>query len=174
MELTKTNQKRFITTVAAAIMALLPAVSSADDLLDLMADEMNRELAVLKKQDTPPYYLSYTITDVEELAVYASFGALTESDRSTSRMLTVDVRVGSYELDSTHELRDQSDYGSDDYMLTALDDNPAAIRTAIWEETNIEGWANYDATDLSGRDDGIEEALEMLAKEIIDKTVSGW
>ena len=45
---------------------------------------------------------------------------------------------------------------------------------AIWEETNIEGWANYDATDLSARDDGIEEALEMLAKEIIDKTVSGW
>ena len=45
---------------------------------------------------------------------------------------------------------------------------------AIWEEKNIEGWANYDAADLSARDDGIEEALEMLAKEIIDKTVSGW
>ncbi len=45
---------------------------------------------------------------------------------------------------------------------------------AIWEEKQIEGWANYDANDLSARDDGIEEALEMLAKEIIDKTVSGW
>ena len=44
----------------------------------------------------------------------------------------------------------------------------------IWEEKRIEGWANYDAADPSAREEGIEEALEMLAKEIIDKTVSGW
>ena len=44
----------------------------------------------------------------------------------------------------------------------------------IWEENNIEGWANYDAGDISAREEGIQEALEMLAKEIIDKTVSGW
>ena len=44
----------------------------------------------------------------------------------------------------------------------------------IWEESNMEGWANYDAGDMSAREDGIQEALEMLAKEIIDKTVSGW
>ena len=44
----------------------------------------------------------------------------------------------------------------------------------IWEEKNIEGWANYDAADPSAREEGIAEALEMLAKEIIDKTVSGW
>ena len=44
----------------------------------------------------------------------------------------------------------------------------------IWEEKRIEGWANYDATDPSAREKGITEALEMLAKEIIDKTASGW
>ena len=44
----------------------------------------------------------------------------------------------------------------------------------IWEEKNMEGWARYDAADVSARADGIEEALQMLAKEIIDKTVSGW
>lgn len=44
----------------------------------------------------------------------------------------------------------------------------------IWEENNMEGWANYDAEDMAAREDGIQEALEMLAKEIIDKTVSGW
>jgi len=44
----------------------------------------------------------------------------------------------------------------------------------IWEEERIEGWANYDAADPLAREEGITEALEMLAKEIIDKTVSGW
>ena len=44
----------------------------------------------------------------------------------------------------------------------------------IWEEKRMEGWARFNASDSSSRVDGIEEALEMLAKEIIDKTVSGW
>ena len=44
----------------------------------------------------------------------------------------------------------------------------------IWSEKNLEGWAVYDASDTAAREDAILEALEMLAKEIIDKTVSGW
>ena len=44
----------------------------------------------------------------------------------------------------------------------------------IWSEENMEGWARYNAADPSSRDDALQEALEMLAKEIIDKTVSGW
>jgi len=46
--------------------------------------------------------------------------------------------------------------------------------TAIWEEKRLEGWARFNASDPSSRVTGIEEASEMLAKEIIDKTVSGW
>lgn len=50
----------------------------------------------------------------------------------------------------------------------------------VWEEDRIEGWARYDAGSSSGsgdsvnRDQGIQLALDMLAKEIIDKTVAGW
>ena len=44
----------------------------------------------------------------------------------------------------------------------------------IWEGKRIEGWALFDATDPDSREDGIKEALEMLAKEIIDKTLAGW
>lgn len=44
----------------------------------------------------------------------------------------------------------------------------------IWEEKNMEGWANFNATDPSSREEGINEALDMLAKQIIDNTVSGW
>jgi hypothetical protein len=44
----------------------------------------------------------------------------------------------------------------------------------IWEEKRMEGWARYDAKDTSARDEAINEALQMLAKDIIDKTVSGW
>jgi len=49
----------------------------------------------------------------------------------------------------------------------------------LWEEKNLEGWARYDASGSGGaesvsRDEAKEQALDMLAKEIIDKTVAGW
>ena len=50
----------------------------------------------------------------------------------------------------------------------------------IWEEERLEGWARYDSEGSSGgeesvsREEGKEKALDMLAKEIIDKTVTGW
>ena len=45
---------------------------------------------------------------------------------------------------------------------------------ALWEEGRMEGEATYDAGDLTARNEAIGEALAMLAREIIDKTVSGW
>jgi len=50
----------------------------------------------------------------------------------------------------------------------------------IWEEERMEGWARYNTSGTSegeesvSREEGIEKALDMLAKEIIDKTVAGW
>ena len=50
----------------------------------------------------------------------------------------------------------------------------------IWEEERLEGWARYEASgsavseDSVSREEGKKKALDMLAKEIIDKTVAGW
>jgi len=47
----------------------------------------------------------------------------------------------------------------------------------LWEEDRLEGWARYDASGSSDgdtREEGKEKALDMLAKEIIDRTVAGW
>ena len=48
----------------------------------------------------------------------------------------------------------------------------------LWSGERVEGWAVYDAPSSPGatvtRDDAKETALDMLAKEIIDKTVTGW
>ncbi|MBN1294249.1 MAG: hypothetical protein JXB48_20610 [Candidatus Latescibacteria bacterium] len=50
----------------------------------------------------------------------------------------------------------------------------------IWEQKRMEGWARYvpSGSAASGegqsRDSAKDEALKMLANEIIDKTVAGW
>jgi len=55
-----------------------------------------------------------------------------------------------------------------------------AKNRVIWREERMEGWARYDAAGGSAegvnstREDAIEDAADMLAKEIIDKTVAGW
>jgi len=46
----------------------------------------------------------------------------------------------------------------------------------IWEET-LEGWGTYDASseaDSDAREVGKADASQMLAKEILDRTTSGW
>jgi len=42
-------------------------------------------------------------------------------------------------------------------------------RTILWEDT-INQWGSYE----SNRDDGIEEALDKISTEIINRSVSGW
>lgn len=119
----------------------LPAILSAQDrLLDIISDELNREMSALKNEETPPYFISYAVSDVHHTSVDASFGALTNSNRSDYRTLMVTVRVGDYQFDNSHELRGdpfgRSPFGVRNFVQIAMDDNPAAIRASIWQETN--------------------------------------
>lgn len=119
----------------------LPAILLPQDrLLDLLEDELNREMVVLKEEETPPYFISYTVSDVHGTSVSASFGALTGSYNSDYRMLLVMVRIGDYQLDNTHELRgdpfSRSRFRGGGFVRMALDENPDAIRAALWQETN--------------------------------------
>lgn len=123
------------------LLFCLPAVIVAQDrLLDLMSAELDCEMMALKNEEVPPYFISYAVSDVHNSSVSASFGALTNSNRSDYRMLLVMVRVGDYQFDNTHELRGdpfgRSPFGMRSFARIARDDNPDAIRTAIWEETN--------------------------------------
>lgn len=121
----------------------LSAMASAQDLLlDLLSDELNREMQTLQAQETPPYFISYSVGDVHSTTVSASFGALTDSRSSDNRLLLVMVRAGDYQLDNTHELRGEPfsriAFRMGGFVQMPQDENPDAIRTVIWQETNRE------------------------------------
>jgi TldD protein len=121
------------------MFALTPLSSDArDSLLDVMENELAREMTVLGAQEIPAYFMSYGISDVYSASASASFGALTYSNESESRVLSVKVRVGDYQLDNTHELRDQYAFSAGGYFPVALDDNHDALRSALWQETNAQ------------------------------------
>lgn len=77
-----------------------------------------------------------THTDTWRLA--ASSGALMNQGRDELRLLDVDVRVGSPELDNTHELRDAPWYVSEvrEEVVLPLSGDELATRTILWRETD--------------------------------------
>src|SRR5271165_1426609 len=78
--------------------------------------ELTRSMEHLKKQPTPPYFLSYEVLDIESTSVSGSFGALVSSfPPSHRRELGIDLRVGSYQLDNTHPIRGAMNNFFDNY-----------------------------------------------------------
>jgi len=118
------------------LISLSQAAHASDRLLDIVADELRREMAILQKQEIPPYFMGITVSDVYNVSVSASFGSLTASNESAYRVMTVDVRVGDHSLDNTHEIRGGYGSSSGGYVYVARDDDEDALRSAIWQETN--------------------------------------
>lgn len=107
--------------------------------LSAMEEELARSMSVLgEKGSPPPYFISYQITDSHRVSVSATLGALKTSRKNHFRVLDVDVRVGSYQLDNTHQMRGRrgSAYRFSQSVPISLKDDPAAIRNAIWLETD--------------------------------------
>jgi TldD protein len=106
-----------------------------------MEEELARTLKEVKRDpEAPLYFLSYTITENRGEVVSAEDGAITRDDTGHSRVLDVTARVGTPELDSTHEIRgDDGGPGGGFGFGSApipIDDDPDALRAAIWLATD--------------------------------------
>ena len=94
-----------IVVVAHSVLAQKTSSSPVSQALE---QEMARAFQLLKQKGNPaPYFISYSVRENESVDMEASLGALRNSDTDTSRLLDVDVRVGDYSLDSTHQIRGQ-------------------------------------------------------------------
>jgi TldD protein len=115
--------------------------SSVDPALSAMRQELDRSMRNFGKVPLPPYFLSYQLTDNRAVNVSASFGTLISTSDQTTRVLDVDIRVGDFKLDSTHPMREQTESSTEqmtdrlDVPRIPLDDDPLALRTALWQAT---------------------------------------
>ena len=112
--------------------------SSPSLTLQAMQAELTRSFSLLQEQPVPPYYLSYEITETEAVHVGASFGALTYSNKSRRRQLDIDLRVGDYAFDNTHQVRGVPSDFSEHYSMieVPIEDDPDAIRSVLWYHTD--------------------------------------
>ena len=130
--------RRLLISLCGVVLAASPAAGQST-VLDAMKAELDRSMELLGEEETPPYFLSYEISESRSVSVGASFGALTNSDESHERLLDIDLRVGDYSLDNTRPIRDT--FGSLSFLRTGrtripVDDDTAAIRSILWSETD--------------------------------------
>ena len=115
-----------------------PLYGAATPALAILQSELQRNFQVLKKEQTPAYFMSYTMYDTRSSSIVASFGALQRSDESRSRFATVEVRVGDYQLDNTHPIRGDSRATSPrlNQIVMPLTDDEKPMRVALWSTTD--------------------------------------
>jgi predicted Zn-dependent protease len=130
---------------AAVLVLVVPPFLDAQNakpspILSSLKTELNRSLQTLKSQPTPVYFLSYEVTDDQVVEVNASFGEIVSSVRSHNRQLDIDLHVGDTHLDNTHllatgfpEFNFLERFG---FIQVPLDDNPEALRSIIWYNTD--------------------------------------
>lgn len=114
--------------------------------LNAMRKELDRSLRHLKNAGTAPlYFLAYRIYDTETVDIKGTFGGLLGAERPRkTRVVDIDLRVGSPERDSSHPVRGGGfDIGSmfsggSPFKFTPMEDNEDALRVALWSLTDKE------------------------------------
>lgn len=89
------------------------AAADSDHTLAAMQDELDRSRTRLEltipgtNQPARPYYIQYRVLDLDVRTIVAEFGALVSSTRGRNRIMSVDVRVGNNNLDSSNFITDE-------------------------------------------------------------------
>jgi TldD protein len=129
--------RNFLVITALCFMIFGQMSFSQDKLFNILYEEVQREMQVLKQQEIPCYHISYRVDDISGYLITTSFGALTYSQENKSRLLTVAVRVGSPQLDNFHSVRDYSiGYGGYSSIGLPSDEEPIAVKQFLWNVTN--------------------------------------
>jgi len=160
------------------LLALAAAcVSAQSPLSKILSGELDRNFAALKDKGNPaPYFMGYSVTDVESNVLSASDGAISGQNQSRARVLDITVRVGSSKFDNYRRVNGQIPSFTSTTTI-ALEDNPLAIRQAVWLATDrvyrkasqrlvqIQADEKLRAAATDGSDDFSQEAPQVFFQQ---------
>ncbi|NLJ15483.1 MAG: hypothetical protein GX372_09620 [Ignavibacteria bacterium] len=120
------------------------AYGQSEVLKSAVKTELDRSMREFSKEEKAPYFLSYYVTETMENRLTASFGKLINVRRYSglttdqhTRIVDIDLRVGSYDFDNTHVIRGAYDPFGRLSVSSSLpiEDDENAIRVALWNNT---------------------------------------
>ena len=102
-----------------------------DPVLKAMLTELDRSMSDLQlKSFAKPFFIQYRVQEVDDYETKAAFGSSEGAQHNHARIARITVRVGDYKTDSSGGRGDGS------VQLAALDDDPVALRSALWAGTD--------------------------------------
>lgn len=130
---------RILAAIAGTLLMMVStaALAQTDEIVfRAMQDELDRSMSELRIEGMPaPYFLSYTVEDVDRVTVQARYSALVHAERNENRYLYVECRVGAPEFDNTYFVASWDDLG--DYRNGMVEENDYdALRRSIWLQTD--------------------------------------
>lgn len=132
-----------VTLLLLATFAVAQSASSAqsaiapndeaqrDPVLRAMQEELLRSKQDLKlEQMQRPYYIEYSIVDLQQYSAEAEFGGVRVDQHAHNRAVRAVVRIGDYKQDSYYRS------GEGVIELLPIDNDPDAIRHQLWLATD--------------------------------------
>lgn len=135
---TRSLPKFIVAAVLAITATTFITAQQQSPVMRAMKAELDRTMSQLKGKTNPPYFLSYSVTEVTSTVITANMGALDLDVTSKNRILDVDLRVGSYQLDNTRSIRGvafEMGRGTRGVEMPMGDDE-RALRSVIWSATD--------------------------------------
>ncbi len=134
----------------------------AEPTLVALDAEMERAMRGLQlPQRQPPYFMAYTLLDVEQRLAVGQLGTVVQSQVQVGRTLHPEVRVGSMTLDNSHAGMESGGLGVDAFgQSLVLDDDVMALRTSIWMSTDAAYRAATAALEQKATQRASERELE--------------
>ncbi len=107
------------------------ADAEKDPLLKAMLTELDRSMSQLQLPGfAKPFFIQYRIEEIDDYQTKALFGATEGASHTHQRIARITVRVGDYKTDSS------GGRGDGALELASLDDDPIAVRSALWSGTD--------------------------------------
>src|SRR5579872_1673266 len=119
------------------------AAADSDHTLAAMQDELDRARTRLEltipgtNEPARPYFIQYRVLDLDVHTIVAEFGALVSSTAGRNRIMSVDVRVGNNNLDSSNFITDEGFSGFLGSTGTiGIDRDYDSLRQDLWLATD--------------------------------------
>lgn len=115
------------------VQAQPAAAPDQQPLVRALKDELTRSMKLSLPRMSKPYYLAYSVVDIDQGSIVGEFGGLVRRQRSRGRHLRVDLRVGDPSFDNSNFL---AGYGHLRPTRLVQEDDYAALRRQIWLATD--------------------------------------
>jgi len=114
-------------------------IPAQDRLMNILKDELKREITGFRQNtgsSDAPYFISYRVDETKSETVRTTLGSLVYSRTSHNRIFTPMVRIGSFEIDNYHQLRETNAGNPTEPTYLPIEDSEEAIRQTIWWMTD--------------------------------------